>query len=118
MRCLCMPMAHRVFGTSRSGLPGVLGTTPVRRHAVHPHPLVAVPARGGPGHGSSAPTSARCRSQPHATRSSVGFGCHPTLLHHAACSGTGKISWEVIFGRVLVHLQTSAASPGIPIKHY
>lgn len=79
-------------------------------------PVVAVPAR--PGHGSSAPGSARRPSQPLTTRSSAGFGCHPTLLHRAARSGTGKISWEVIFGRILVHLQTSAASPGISIKRY
>lgn len=61
--------------------------------SLHPStPVVTGPARGGTGHGSSAPSSARRRFQPLATRSSVGFGCHPTLLRHAARSEPGKLA--------------------------
>lgn len=51
VRCPCMPMARWVFGTSCSRLPGLLGTAPARRHAVHPHPWW--PARPGAAQGTA-----------------------------------------------------------------
>lgn len=47
MKWPCVPMARWVFGTNCSRLPGVLGTSPARRHAVHSHPWW--PSRHGQG---------------------------------------------------------------------